>query len=661
MRGRPAARSADQRLDVPRALSSLTGLPLRPATVWTCLKTSADDADFQAPSFPEPALDPELSDPGWIEANARFNISKYSLQLVTERNWWRVRCQKETRALDRLASWAMAMAWTMRTRFGSDELGLSSQEVAQVAWLAPVGLWALAAVDPYLLGQWQACPNLQTRRAWEKQVAGDRLDWLSRQLIDRWQLPPAVRAVSWMFSNPGQYPALQAGSQLEALVSCWNNAREWVDSTSMALHKPRSIGPVPDPAEIKSWMVGLQAANPTSFMAFEPTEREIPLMRSWAKLKSRDKRPFTPVVAAPSLASALFSGVSASDWPTAALEIERALEYFPGIEHASLQRVRTGQANTPQFTEFDRSPDIMVSLPTEADPGFRLALWYSGVQGEPDCTDQILQTLEDVRGWSRWFAEVEQIRSIAQSAMEALEDPEAEVSATSPSLLQALAQFAAGAGHELNNPLAVIMGRAQLLLARLEDPEIQRSLRIIISQCQRAHRMLRDLMYYAQPSAGRPRSCIPEEVIRRGLEDLRPEADSRGLSLQFTLPQAERSTVSSLDPDQLRLTVDALVRNALEVSSPSSSVQVKVQRRGQWLKLEVRDQGRGLRGDEGHLLLNPLYSGRQAGRGLGLGLPRLARMLNEIGGALEWSKNPTGGTRFEARFSLSTSLNEESA
>ena len=159
-------------------------------------------------------------------------------------------------------------------------------------------------------------------------------------------------------------------------------------------------------------------------------------------------------------------------------------------------------------------------------------------------------------------------------------------------------------------------------------------------------------MYYAQPTAARPRSCVPEEVVRRGLEDLRPEADARGVALQFTMPAGVRVAVSSIDPDQLRLTLDALVRNAMEASAPSTAVLVRIQRRGEWLKLEVRDQGRGLRADEGHHLLNPLYSGRQAGRGLGLGLPRLARMLNEIGGTLVWSSRPGGGARFEVQLPL---------
>ena len=49
--------------------------------------------------------------------------------------------------------------------------------------------------------------------------------------------------------------------------------------------------------------------------------------------------------------------------------------------------------------------------------------------------------------------------------------------------LEALAEFAAGAGHEINNPLAVISGRAQLFLRHERDPERRRELAVINTQC----------------------------------------------------------------------------------------------------------------------------------------------------------------------------------
>ena len=106
--------------------------------------------------------------------------------------------------------------------------------------------------------------------------------------------------------------------------------------------------------------------------------------------------------------------------------------------------------------------------------------------------------------------------------------------------LDALGEFAAGAGHELNNPLAVIVGRAQLLLARAKDPEVVRSLRIILNQAQRAHRILRDLMFVARPPAPRPRPCRPAEVLGSILGEFERECAARGVRLVSDLDVSPR-------------------------------------------------------------------------------------------------------------------------
>ena len=132
-------------------------------------------------------------------------------------------------------------------------------------------------------------------------------------------------------------------------------------------------------------------------------------------------------------------------------------------------------------------------------------------------------------------------------------------------MLDALAEFAAGAGHELNNPLAVIVGRAQLLLAREEDdPDAIRSLRAIIAQAQRAARILRDLMYVARPPEPRPRPCQPEEIVRACLRDLQGEAEARGV--RIVAESREPGLRVWADPEPLRQIADILARNALEAS-----------------------------------------------------------------------------------------------
>ena len=221
-----------------------------------------------------------------------------------------------------------------------------------------------------------------------------------------------------------------------------------------------------------------------------------------------------------------------------------------------------------------------------------------------------------------------------------------------PSKIAALAEFAAGAGHELNNPLAVILGRAQLLLARRPDPESARSLRAIASQAQRAHRILRDLMGVARPAPARPRPCLPDEVVRACLRDLRDEAEARGVRLLGETRDPGPRVWA--DPEPLRHLADVLTRNAIEATPPGGTVRFTTSGDASDLRWSVQDDGKGLDPIEAAHLFDPFFCGRQAGRGLGLGLPRAARFVARCGGEIRWDPAPAPGrgTIFRLRLPL---------
>ncbi|MFO0911282.1 MAG: HAMP domain-containing sensor histidine kinase, partial [Isosphaeraceae bacterium] len=210
--------------------------------------------------------------------------------------------------------------------------------------------------------------------------------------------------------------------------------------------------------------------------------------------------------------------------------------------------------------------------------------------------------------------------------------------------LDSLAEFAAGAGHELNNPLAVIVGRAQLLLARTSDPAAMRSLRAILSQAQRAHRILRDLIYVARPPAPRTRPCVPDEIWRASIRDSRPEAEERGILLAWDGPDQNRRVW--MDPDGLRHLADTLIRNAIEATPRGGAVRVSTSGNAIALRWSVQDTGQGLSPADATHLFDLFYCGRQAGRGLGLGLPRVARFVELAGGEIHWQSSPGQGTTF---------------
>ena len=216
--------------------------------------------------------------------------------------------------------------------------------------------------------------------------------------------------------------------------------------------------------------------------------------------------------------------------------------------------------------------------------------------------------------------------------------------------LDALGEFAAGAGHELNNPLAVIVGRAQLLLARAEDPEVTRSLRIILGQAQRAHRILRDLMFVARPPAPRLRLYKPPELLDSVMAEFQKDSQARGVRLHAELDDSTPEAWG--DADGLRHLAEILLRNALQASPPGGRIVVRSSHKDDELIWSFSDKGKGIGAEEADHLFDPFYCGRQAGRGLGLGLPRAAKIVELAGGKLRWSSTPGHETIFQVYLPL---------
>ena len=124
--------------------------------------------------------------------------------------------------------------------------------------------------------------------------------------------------------------------------------------------------------------------------------------------------------------------------------------------------------------------------------------------------------------------------------------------------LSALAEFAAGAGHEINNPLAVISGRAQLFLRHERDPERRRDLALINSQARRVHEMIADLMLFARPPAPRLADCDVRQVVEKVVEELSGRAAEAGIKISVHFDEDLPSIQA--DATQLQVAVRPFAR-----------------------------------------------------------------------------------------------------
>lgn len=211
--------------------------------------------------------------------------------------------------------------------------------------------------------------------------------------------------------------------------------------------------------------------------------------------------------------------------------------------------------------------------------------------------------------------------------------------------LRALAELAAGAGHEINNPVATILGHVQLLLARETDPERRQSLATIGGQAYRIRDMISDLMLFARPPEPRRQTIDLSAAVVETAGKLQPDLGD-GCRIEIN---ASTSVPIWADRVQVHVVISSLIRNSVEAIEGRGVVRVRssaaVREGVAGGLLEVSDNGTGFSELEREHLFDPFFSGRQAGRGLGFGLSKCWRIVSLHGGAIWMDSNPEQGTK----------------
>lgn len=294
--------------------------------------------------------------------------------------------------------------------------------------------------------------------------------------------------------------------------------------------------------------------------------------------------------------------------------------------------------------------DLGLRIPDGAEPFVVDALARLGRQGL-SCPSPGGQALpcRAVEARTRWLASVPGAGGLLPALADRLADLdklqqiERDLSVRlETEKLEALAEFAAGAGHEINNPLANISGRAQMLLRSEADLERRRELATIVAQAQRAHQMIADLWLFARPPQPEFRRIDMLEVADRAVAELSPWAAERQIELVRT--GRTESLWIRADPVQLQVAIGALVTNAVEAMGSGGRIEVAVECRGPEAAIRVRDNGPGIPAEHRPHLFDPFFSGRQAGRGLGLGLSKAWQIARNHRGRIEVADVPRGAS-----------------
>ena len=225
--------------------------------------------------------------------------------------------------------------------------------------------------------------------------------------------------------------------------------------------------------------------------------------------------------------------------------------------------------------------------------------------------------------------------------------PELPVRLLQTSKLAALGQLVAGIAHELNNPLAAILGYAQLLEERGLGGRALEDARRIAEEAERATRIVRNLLMLAR-EAKLERSPlnlneVVEQAVRLCAYDLQRAGIAFEAELDGQLPPVQANPVQM---QQVVLNLVMNARQAIAETGRSGLIVLRTQQNDGRVFLEVEDNGPGVPTELQSRIFEPFFTTKPPGVGTGLGLAIVAGILQQHGGEIHVTSAPGAGAKF---------------
>ncbi|OLC14356.1 MAG: hypothetical protein AUH29_10355 [Candidatus Rokubacteria bacterium 13_1_40CM_69_27] len=207
----------------------------------------------------------------------------------------------------------------------------------------------------------------------------------------------------------------------------------------------------------------------------------------------------------------------------------------------------------------------------------------------------------------------------------------------------------AGVAHELNNPLAVLMGQAHLLRELAKDSALVQRAEKIHAAAERCARIVRNFLALARQRPPERGDVRLNQVAREAVELLAYEL--RTSSVEVTLDLAEDLPTLWADSHQLHQVVVNLVGNAHQamrhLASPRRIVfTTRLDPTRHRVRLEVADTGPGIPAEIRSKIFEPFFTTKPPGEGTGLGLSLCRGIIEAHGGTIEVESEPGRGTTF---------------
>jgi two-component system, NtrC family, sensor kinase len=228
------------------------------------------------------------------------------------------------------------------------------------------------------------------------------------------------------------------------------------------------------------------------------------------------------------------------------------------------------------------------------------------------------------------FDEISKIELLAGDLAVTLENAMLHRQLIRSEKLASLGQLVAGVAHELNNPLAAVIGYTDLLTEEVSDAGQRQKLDNLLREAQRMKRIIQNLLRFARRSTLTQSSARVEPIVREVLMLREYHMQSHGVeivtNIEADLPEA------AINEDELKQILLNIFNNAVDAvqSLKQKKIEIECMQQNEKVLIRFEDNGPGFA--DVNRAFDPFYTTKAVGKGTGLGLSICYGIIKEHGG-----------------------------
>jgi len=218
-----------------------------------------------------------------------------------------------------------------------------------------------------------------------------------------------------------------------------------------------------------------------------------------------------------------------------------------------------------------------------------------------------------------------------------------------------IGRLVSGVAHEVNNPLAAILGFTDLLLENPAVPESAREdLQVILQETQRTKDIVQDLLSFARQRPVQRELVQLNAVLRQTIKLRSYDFASHGVEVAENFEDQLAPALG--DAQQLQQVFLNILNNAYDAVQESGQrghIVISTKRAGDSLEVTIGDNGTGIADPQ--RIFDPFYTTKQVGKGTGLGLSICYGIVRAHGGEIQcWNNEGSSGSTFLVRVPVAT-------